>query len=165
MQAVRVAICGAAVTLSLSACAGHSDPCGRAEGRGAALLACSMPAGSNPGGTPIPLSTSSWKPGDDKMMIAIRGRIALSEGDCVYLEGSDGSKSNVIWPAGYSAELRRDGTLTLRNPAGEAVGHEGTQVSVAGGGISMHEGGKAPDVACKVGGGVFLYVNDQLPPL
>lgn len=119
-------------------------------------------------GTPIPLSTSSWKPGDDAMQAGIAGRIQLSKDGCVYLEGLGGVKNDVIWPAGYSADVSADGVLTVRNPAGEPVGHEGTKIYVAGGGASEDEGGISDGLlrllVCQVSDTV-VYINDELPPL
>ncbi len=118
--------------------------------------------------TPIPLSTSSWKPGDAAMAALFKGRIQLSQDGCVYLQGSRGVKFDAIWPADYSADVSADGVLTLRNPAGEPVGHEGTKISV-GGGVSEDEGG-IPDrtlrlLVCQVSDSAVLYINDELPPL
>jgi len=118
--------------------------------------------------TPIPLSTSLWRPGHDRMLALIQGRIQLSQDGCVYLDGRGGVKNDVIWPAGYSADVSANGVLTLRDPADEPVGHVGTKVSVAGGGFSVDEGG-IPDgtlrlLVCQVSDSV-LYINDELPPL
>ncbi len=119
-------------------------------------------------GTPILLSTSSWEPGDASMAALIAGRIQLSKDGCVYLEGLGGVKNDVIWPAGYSADVSADGVLTVRNPAGEPVGHEGTKIYVAGGGASEDEGGISDGLlrllVCQVSDTV-VYINDELPPL
>ncbi len=124
----RLVVVAAVVVSSLSGCA--EDSCNNA----ADMLACSYPAErETPRQSeriPIPLSTNSWRPGDDAMMAGIRGRIQLSKDGCVYLEGRGGVKNDVIWPAGYSADVGSEGVLTLRNPAGEPVGHVGTKVSV-----------------------------------
>ncbi len=152
------------VASSLSGCTA-GDSCHNA----ADMLACSYPAERDTprqaDSTPIPLSTSSWKPGGDRMLMGIEGRIQLSKDDCVYLEGPGGAKNDVIWPAGYSADASPDGVLTLRNPAGEPVGHEGTKVSVAGGDFSGDEGGNIPELVCEAANDSVLYINDELPPL
>ncbi len=162
----RLVVVAAVVASSLSGC-GRDDLCNNA----ADLLACTRPGGTGPtteaSSTPIPLSTSSWKPGDLAMAALIKGRIQLSQDGCVYLKTA-GVRNDVIWPAGYSADVSTDGVLTVRNPAGEPVGHEGTKISVGGGGFSEDEGG-IPDrtlrlLVCQVSDSV-LYINDELPPL
>ncbi len=168
MRTLSAAVCAVLITVGVSGCASKSA-CENA----ADLLACTMPGEPGPAtkasSSPIPLSTSSWKLGDDAMMMGIRGRIALSEDGCVYLEGRGGVKNDVIWTAGYSADISAEGVFTLRNPAGEPVGHEGTKVFVAGGGFSGDEGG-VPDgllrrLVCEVADDSVLYINDELPPL
>lgn len=118
-------------------------------------------------GTPILLSTSSWKPGDGAMRAIVGGYIALSKDGCVYLKQS-GAKQDVMWPAGYSADVSADGVLTVRNPAGEPVGYEGTKISADGGDLSKDEGG-IPDgllrlLECHVSDSVVI-IQDVLPPL
>ncbi len=59
--------------------------------------------------------------------------------------------------------------LTLRNPACEPVGHEGTKIFTGGGGFGADEGG-VPDgllrlLVCEVADDSVLYINDVLPPL
>jgi hypothetical protein len=164
----RLVVVAAVVASGLSGCAGGD---GGSCDNGADMLACSYPAEPETprksDSTPIPLSTSSWKPGDRAMQALIKGRIQLSQDGCVYLALSRGVKSDVIWPADYSADVSADGVLTLRNPAGEPVGHEGTKI-IVGGGVSEDEGG-IPDgtlrlLVCQVSDSV-LYINDELPPL
>ena len=120
------------------------------------------------GSTPIPLSTSSWRPGDPRMEAGIWGRIAVSKDGCVYFKTGD-FRSDVIWPARYSADLSADGVLTVRNPSGEAVGHEGTRIDTGGGGFSEDEGG-VPDsllrlLVCEAADNSVLVIQDTLPPL
>ncbi len=120
-----------------------------------------------PGSTPIPLSTSSWRPGDGAMRAIVGGGIALSKDGCVYFKTA-GVETDVIWPAGYSADISPDGILTVRNPSGEPVGHEGARISASGGDLSGDEGG-IPDamlrsLECHVSDSVVI-VQDVLPPL
>lgn len=157
-------VVAAVVASGLSGCAA-GDSCENAADK----FACSYPAARETPGksdsTPIPLSTSSWKPGDLAMAAQIEGRLALSKGECVYLEGLGGAKNDVIWPAGYSADISPEGDLTLRNPAGEPVGHDGTRFFVGGGYISEDEGGNVPGVVCEVADDEIVVINDELPPL
>lgn len=160
-----VLVVGAVVVCSLSACSSGDDACDNAG----ELLACQYPVDrqspESASRTPIPLSTSSWQPGDDAMLALITGRIALSRENCVHLQGRGGG-TDVIWPAGYSADISDDGVLTVRNPAGQPVGHEGTKIRVAGGGSSADEAGsRFPDLVCAVDPGWVVYINDELPPL
>lgn len=118
--------------------------------------------------TPIPLSTSSWRPGDDQMQAGIWGQIALSKDGCVYFK-TGGVKNDVIWPAGYSADLSADGVLTVRNPSGEPVGHEGTRIDTGGGGFSEDEGGVSDSLlrllVCEAADESVLVIQDTLPAM
>ncbi len=99
------------------------------------------------------------------MTAEIRGRIALSDDGCVYLQGPGLAKNDVIWPAGYTAEVSANRRLTLRNPGGEPVAHEGTRISSGDGGFSEDEGGNVPDDVCEVADDSVLVIHDVLPPL
>ena len=50
----------------------------------------------------------------------------------IALAQDDGSRMQVVWPAGYAAR-RTDGVLELLNESGRVVGRAGDRVLVAGG--------------------------------
>ncbi len=89
----------------------------------------------------------------------------MSDDGCVYLQGPGVAKHDLIWPAGYTAEVRANGRLTLRNPGREPVAHEGTKIFSGGGGFSENEGGNVPDVVCEVADDSVLVIHDVLPRL
>ncbi len=68
-------------------------------------------------------------------------------------------------PRGDTAEVSANRRLTVRNPGGEPVAHEGTRIFSGGGGFSEDEGGNVPDVVCEVADDSVLVIHDVLPPL
>lgn len=87
-------------------------------------------------GTTVRLPVSGWTPGGDSADALIQGIVRLDEDHCVYLEaGQDGADAGEIWPvwpAGFKA-VREGERLTVLDASGDAVAHDGDQVSMGGG--------------------------------
>lgn len=84
-------------------------------------------------GQPVPLLTSSWKPGDGGDGAQIGGVLELGADGCVRLAQADGSALTAVWPAEFTARRADDGTLTLYDPNDHAVAHGGDTLRTGGG--------------------------------
>lgn len=85
-----------------------------------------------PSGTPVPLMTSSYKPGVPGDNALIAGVLALGGDGCVYLDAPDGTQLPVVWPAEYTARRTTTGDLTLYDPDDNVVAHDGDQIRTGG---------------------------------
>jgi hypothetical protein len=140
---------------------------------GAALSACHANADDPAGhirstehttfGDPLRITTHPLGPVVD--LAGLTGRLALSKDRCLYLSTRVRGKvyrSNILWPAGYSADELPDGTVTLFNAKREPVAHLGTQVTLTGGDPNSPH----PRVACSVPRASYFRVDvDDLPAL
>ncbi|MCW2766039.1 MAG: hypothetical protein JWO11_1998 [Nocardioides sp.] len=84
-------------------------------------------------GQPVPLLTSSWKPGNASDGALIGGVLQLGQDGCVHLTQPDGSQLTPVWPAEYTARRSADGSLTLYDPHDGAIAHDGDQLRMGGG--------------------------------
>jgi hypothetical protein len=89
-------------------------------------------------GRSVPLLTSNWKPGDGGSDAMISGTLELGQDGCVYLtNGAD--RMAPVWPAEFSARETFDGKLTLYDPHGKALAHDGDELRMGGGFASAAE--------------------------
>ncbi|MDQ3480963.1 MAG: hypothetical protein M3423_06495 [Actinomycetota bacterium] len=91
------------------------------------------PTPSAPVGVMIPLSTSDWRPGDLANEALMDGTLRVAENGCVYLEGPTGSRTDVVWPAGWTAHRLRDGSVELREDHGQVQALTGQHITAGGG--------------------------------
>jgi hypothetical protein len=82
----------------------------------------------------VPISTSSWKPGDPGADALIRGTLRFTHDGCPTF----GSKTGVVWPADYTSVVRPNGEQVVVTAEGRDIGAGDTVIS--GGGV----GGAAP---------------------
>ena len=153
MRLVR-AVIALSLVACLSACDGDDD----------------APAETNT--TAIPLSTSSWEPGDGALQAGIRGRVKLSADGCVYLTyRAESGWSDVVWPKGYTAEVDASGGLAVRNPSGQVVARGGTHILTGGGWYRADRGGEAIieglNLVCSAHGrgDAVAVIHAEVPPL
>jgi hypothetical protein len=81
----------------------------------------------------VALPTSSWRPGDPGYLARAEGRVRGSPsvgGDCVWLEGPEGIRFPVVWPAGFYA---RFDPLRIYDSGGHVVARGGDLIEVGGG--------------------------------
>jgi hypothetical protein len=76
--------------------------------------------GSDIQGEAAPLLVLSWKPGQEAGSDPIAGVLEQDDAGCPVLTTA-GESLAVVWPAGYSARVSPGGTLTVFDPADEAV--------------------------------------------
>ena len=97
----------------------------------ACAVACAVVAGCSASGAPsateddttLPLSTSGWKPGDNRFLAGFHGRVVLTAEGCVI--ATDGL--NLVWPGtttGSSTPSRSRVPISRHGPmlAGRRVG-------------------------------------------
>jgi hypothetical protein len=121
-----------------------------------------------PAGTPLPLTTGSWRPGDDAALVGLRGQLAVSGSGCLYVGGiayGEAYRINVVWPADYSADKDPNGAISLRDQDDAVVAHIGTEISTGGYPVERPSERATFTPACTVPGGEWFVVQDELPPL
>jgi len=84
-------------------------------------------------GQSVPLLTSSWKPGNADEGAPIAGVLDLGQDGCVHLVQADGTALTAVWPAEFTARRSDDGSLTLYDPEGDVVAHDGDELRMGGG--------------------------------
>jgi hypothetical protein len=60
-------------------------------------------------GTRLPILTSDWKPGDPADDALFKGDLMLGDDGCTYLASADGTRSAIVWPAGFEATVQHVG--------------------------------------------------------
>jgi hypothetical protein len=112
-------------------------------------------------GARVHLLTSDWKPGDASMQALLTGEVTLGDDRCVRLVGSDGTETDVVWPADFEATVQRVGPadqLTVYDPDRTIVARGGDTVQVGGG---MTGAGPYADQPCApTSGEVFLVQSE-----
>jgi hypothetical protein len=119
-----------------------------------------------PAGTQLPLTTGSWRPGDDAALVGLQDELAVSRLGCLYVGGiahGEEYRINVVWPADYSADKSRDGAISLRDQDGAVVAHIGTAISTGGYPVERPSERASLSPACTVPGGEWFVVQDELP--
>ena len=92
------------------------------------------------------LNVGPWTPGDDYAMEALGGgTLAADESGCVHVVNGR-HRSDLVWPAGYTADYLRGRVLVIRNAEGEIVLREGDEFWVGGGTITP----RPKDISCQV---------------
>ncbi len=102
-----------------------------------AIAACTAPGASDslaPTSTPwAPNATSAAATASAHTLgeMEVTGRLAAdsTEGGCAYLEASDGTRYEVVYPAGWTL---RSSPLSLADPSGTIVARAGDTVTVRG---------------------------------
>jgi len=87
------------------------------------------------GGVPLPLTTSSWQPGDAADLAAISGSFGLDGQGCLV---GLGVGEPLIWPAGFTAQIGGDGLVRVMNPEGTIVAVSGQTMTAAGAATLTH---------------------------
>ena len=123
----------------------------------------SLPSATTSSGIPVPISTSSWKPGDPAALALAQGVLMATPDHCLFLQNTHGElvASGIIWPAGYTARAV-DGTVEVARPDGVVVARTGKPLALGGG------FGDATASACSgigTGSNQVFWVNDNLPPI
>lgn len=117
----------------------------------------------SPDSSGITLNTSSWD-GGYGMEAVVGGIVRVDADGCVYLDGfRPGVVSNVVWPAGYTATRRADGTVTISNPGGVVVAATGHRLRASGG--ERQPGVDDLDCAAEDSIEAAVMITDVLPPL
>lgn len=94
------------------------------------VAACAEPADQVEVGTGD--DDSDAMPDDDTGDAEITGALggdAQLEGGCVWVDGADGERYEVLWPGGWEADAD---PVELRDPEGQVVAREGDEVTVRG---------------------------------
>lgn len=113
----------------------------------------SQPSNAAAGQEYLQLSTSDWGKEDDSMLQKIKGTVAIAENGCVYLQSSDGSRADIIWPAGWTVQRAAgDGIPQVLNSDGELVAQAGDEILSGGGGA-----GNLP-LTCHASGADYAFV-------
>lgn len=97
----------------------------------------SPPAPSATSGESIPVSTSDWRPGDPGAAAAIEGVLRVTESGCLYLETPwpGNARSDIVWPADWTARRHADGSAQLLDDNGRPVAQTGQYIASGGGEI------------------------------
>lgn len=111
----------------------------------------------------ITINRSSWEPGDDTYNALSRSVVRIDASGCVHLRRDDRRIGvNVIWPDGYTASRRSNGTVTILNA-------DDTVVSVTRHRFEALGRWAPPDteLACRAlhTRGKPFMIQDDLPPL
>jgi hypothetical protein len=107
-------------------------------------------------GTPVPILTSDWEPGDAGHDAFFGGQITYGDDGCVRVGGEV-----VVWPHGYEATVQHVGSsdqLKIYDPDRHIVGRSGQTIETGGGyaDAAPYAGGTcAPD-----SGEVFLVQSE-----
>jgi hypothetical protein len=115
------AIVSAVLVGGLAACAAGGDVAGEPV---TVEPDAGADAGAGAGADPLP----EQEPGADSLSGTLGGDADL-EGGCAWLSAADGTRYEVIYPAGF--EVRTD-PVALIGPDGETVAEEGQEVTVSG---------------------------------
>jgi hypothetical protein len=86
-------------------------------------------------GTPMPLHTSGWQPGDPANLALLEGRLAVTSGGCLFLAGDEGSvlAAGIVWPKGFSARYSSGHQVEVVGATGRVIAHQGDLVRLPGG--------------------------------
>lgn len=84
------------------------------------------------GGTQAQLSAGTWRPGDPANEMLISGRLRMADNGCIYLEGTQGTPVDVLWPADWSVREANEG-VELVDAKGQVAARIGQIISTGGG--------------------------------
>lgn len=91
------------------------------------------------------------------MTALIGGTLAVDEAGCVHVVNGK-HKSDVVWPAGYTADYLSGKILAIRNAEGQVVLQEGDKFQVGGGAIHTTK-----DLSCRASTNPeVFYINEDL---
>jgi hypothetical protein len=110
-------------------------------------------------GSHIPILTSDWKVGDAGDDALATGQLVL-DGGCLRLEGADGTRIDLVWPAGYEATLEQVGTQQLKvyDPDRDIVARSKQTIELGGGFTDV--GAYADQPCAPPSGQVFLVQSE-----
>jgi hypothetical protein len=109
------------------------------------------------GGTPFPVPTSQWKPGDAGMTALLEGTLVKDGSGCLVVDDLV-----IVWPAGYTAQQTPAGSVEVIDPDGRVVARTGAPLRAGGG--SSPVGVSGPCISGRPAAELF-HVNDELPAL
>lgn len=84
---------------------------------------------------PIAVPVSSWTSGEDAMLAELSGVLRGDSSGCIYVDGRQGQGQLVVWPKGFSAQLKGDQVEVL-DAEGVVVAKTGSAINAGGGSIS-----------------------------
>lgn len=125
-----------------------------------ALVSVTSEGGEQGSASSVAIATSDWKPGDAGMRALVTGELRLSRTDCLHI-GSGPDATDVVWPAGYTAERISTGTVIVKRPDGAVVAEVGRTFSAAGGYIPA----TSIEMPCRAGQGDVANINEDTAPL
>ncbi|TCO19256.1 hypothetical protein EV652_114237 [Kribbella steppae] len=100
-------------------------------------------AATPPAARTIDIPTSGWKPGGMSLTALTSGVLRATPEGCPYLGQRDprsaGSRTPLVWPAGYTARYANDKTIEVLAPNGAVVAREGADLSAGGGLIPLSQ--------------------------
>lgn len=108
----------------------------------------------------LTIATSDWTPRDSQWeaRFAVDDvQLSVDGAGCVVLRTDDGSRFDVVWPAGFTAEQTDQGPL-IRDPLGRPVLRSGAALETGGGTA------RASGQPCLADHEAF-YVQDEVAPL
>lgn len=146
------------ITASLFISVGCTDQVGPATTRATSTTATTDPGMPD---RPVAIATSSWDPrnNDFSMGGEFRGWLVKDAGNCPLLTTSTGESLAVVWPSGYTAAIRRDGSLGVYAPGSVLVARTGRRVTF-GGGLGNAPEPQAPCIDRNADG--VAYVQEDL---
>jgi hypothetical protein len=107
----------------------------------------------------VPISTSSWKPGDSGMQALIRGTLRFTPDGCPVLAPG---RAAVVWPAGYSSVVKANGEQVVITTDGREI-DAGDTVRFGGGSVPRSMVGKAASrMPCVPGRDDLTYVQSPV---
>lgn len=101
------------------------------------------------------ISVGQWEPGDPSLRALVGGVVTMDSNGCVYLRNADHT-TDVIWPAGYTAETSPGVPLLIRDAAGDVVAGLGTQINSGGGSVPA-----LGTLACRAGTGDAVVIQSD----
>lgn len=125
------------------------------------VLASDEPGWSSDG---ITLNRSSWEPGDDANNAVSDSVVRIDASGCVHLRRNNTRIGvNVVWPDGYTASRRSNGTVSILNPDDTVVAVTRHRFQALGRWVPPPD----TELACRAEHtrGKSFMIQDDLPPL
>ena len=102
----------------------------------------------------VPISTSSWRPGDAGRDALISGVLSFSPDGCPQL----GSARGVVWPAGYTSVVRANGDQVIVTADGREIA-SGDTVTAGGAAAATESPSGMP---CIAPGTTLTYIESEV---
>ena len=149
MRTLRVCSLLLLLGICVSACAdGDARGAGRSHTHGEAVV------NAVASDRTVPISTSSWRPGDAGRDALISGVLSFTPDGCPQL----GSARGVVWPAGFTSVVRANGDQVIVTADGREIA-AGDTVTAGGAAVTTD----APEgMPCIAPGTTLTYIESEV---